>query len=123
MTIPARQPQQEYIITADELQKLMSWSTHKSPGVCQYERRLEILRKVETRPHTSPPAPAPEEPEITNKMFDFAIDRVYKKGMKDGAKAGRERVLDEVLNAFLERPDDQFIQYIESLRGAQEEQE
>jgi hypothetical protein len=122
MTIPARQPQQEYIITADELQKLMSWSTHKSPGVCQYERRLEILRKVETRPHTSPPAPAPEEPEITNKMFDFAIDRVYKKGMKDGAKAGRERVLDEVLNAFLERPDDQFIQYIESLRGAQEEQ-
>jgi hypothetical protein len=100
----------------------MSWSTHKSPGVCQYERRLEILRKVETRPHTSPPAPAPEEPEITNKMFDFAIDRVYKKGMKDGAKAGRERVLDEVLNAFLERPDDQFIQYIESLRGAQEEQ-
>jgi hypothetical protein len=55
-------------------------------------------------------------------MFDFAIDRVYKKGMKDGAKAGRERVLDEVLNAFLERPDDQFIQYIESLRGAQEEQ-
>ncbi len=51
----ARQPQ-EYIITADELQKLMSWSTHKSPGVCQYERRLEILRKVETRLHTSAPA-------------------------------------------------------------------
>jgi hypothetical protein len=55
---PARQPQQEYIITEGELKKLMSWSTHKSPGVCQYERRLEILKVVEARPHTSPPAPA-----------------------------------------------------------------
>ena len=49
----AQQP--EYIITADELTKLKSWSTHKSPAVCQYERRLEILKQVEARPHTPTP--------------------------------------------------------------------
>jgi hypothetical protein len=118
MTIPARQPQQEYIITADELQKLMSWSTHKSPGVCQYERRLEILRKVETRPHTSPPAPVSIKMRMPPDLEEFWL----REHDAQVAKAGRERVLDEVLNAFLERPDDQFIQYIESLRGAQEEQ-
>jgi hypothetical protein len=116
---PARQPQ-EYIITMGRIIKarnMLIVDGYYNADVL--DRMVNLLR---ARPHTSPPAPAPEEPEITNKMFDFAIDRVYKKGMKDGAKAGRERVLDEVLNAFLERPDDQFIQYIESLRGAQEEQ-
>ena len=76
---PARQPQQEYIITADELQKLMSWSTHKSPGVCQYERRLEILRKVETRPHTSAHAPRPPCEEC-----------IYQAQAASAAKAARE---------------------------------
>jgi hypothetical protein len=37
-------------VTKEELEQLMSWSTHKSPDVCLYERRMEILRKVATRP-------------------------------------------------------------------------
>ena len=125
MTIPARQPQRT--IDGNAVYARLIAINEESGDLSVVDKELQILIKdihdgKYDATHTSPPAPAPEEPEITNKMFDFAIDRVYKKGMKDGAKAGRERVLDEVLNAFLERPDDQFIQYIESLQGAQEEQ-
>jgi len=113
---PARQPQ-EYIVTLDELQKLMSWSTHKSPAVCQYERRLEILKRVQSRPHTSPQAPATIIGKQTHQAFESAKFPVFVQGTgwisntmprglfaETAAKAEREQVLD-ALEEFLNSDD------------------
>ena len=173
LTTPARQPHpQEYIITMGRIIKarnmLIVDGYHNADVL---DRMVNLLR---ARPHTSLPAPAPdekceicgnpleyhnnayrwcknmhsfryfqsphttapapEEPEITDKMFVFAIDRVYEKGMKDGAKAGREQVLDELFEWIekekrgCDNPDmclfttKEMQEKVESLRGAQEEQ-
>jgi hypothetical protein len=53
---PQQLESEGYLVSKDELRKLMLWSTHKSPGVCPYERRLEILKQVKNRPAPSPDA-------------------------------------------------------------------
>jgi hypothetical protein len=87
LTTPDRQSQQEYIITEEQLTNL----------ILDLEYRRYNLARITQDQIRSRPAPTLEEPEITDKMFVFAIDRVYKKGMKDGAKATREKVLDDLI--------------------------
>lgn len=127
----ARQPQQEYIITADELQKLMSWSTHKSPGVCQYERRLEILRKVITdRDPTPNPCEENRCTDVENCDEICQHSRLFsplqmQEAKQVAANAAREQVLNAV-EEFLNNDDHLSLykwevrEQLRSLRAQQE---
>lgn len=83
-------------VTREELEKLMSWSTNKSPQVCQYERRLEILKRIEARPD---PLELLEkwlrvQYELSGEI-DISKVRVFVKRLRTNPEAVREQGIQE----------------------------
>jgi len=120
---PARQPQQEYIIT-DELIEYIENKATNSYGDCMIPE--EKLIELRSRPHTSPQAPRPPCEEC-----------IYQAQAASAVKAERERLLDDIFQYLKEYGVEKrkegyyvvpgtfsfgrFLKDLESLRAQQEQ--